>query len=181
MSEFGQCPIQLFTKKHPERRPRDLSQIAVRLSSADFILSDLDAKSLESIPKNDRGIVVSHLHTFEDNPIMWVHMDKKSLRIIFKNRDLFDIPYEITVTSPKPFQWSKKKDKTGYLNLGKVIFDDFNISNQVKTFGAKNSENSYMVIGGYQDNSFKIFNKQIGIGLEGTIKQSINFHKVRAL
>ncbi len=64
------------------------------------------------------------------------------------------------------------------MNLGKIIFNDFNINNQVETFGANNGESSYLVIGGYQDNSFKIINKQIGVNLDGTIKQSINFHKV---
>ena len=78
----------------------------------------------------------------------------------------------------KPFQWSKKKEKTGYVNLGKIIFNDFNISNQVGTFGTKNSDNSYLVIGGYQDNSFKIINKQVGATIESTIKQSVYFHKV---
>ena len=37
----------------------------------------------------------------------------------------------------KPFQWSKKKDKTGYVNLGKIIFNDFNVSNQIGIFGVK--------------------------------------------
>ena len=81
------------------------------------------------------------------------------------------------MASPKPFQWSKKKDRTGYMNLGKIIFNDFNISNQIETFGAKGTENGYLVVGGYQDNSFKIINKQIGLNVEGAIKQSIYFHK----
>lgn len=78
----------------------------------------------------------------------------------------------------KPFQWSKKKDKTSAINLGKIIFNDFNISNQIGTFGVKSSESGYIAIGGYQDNSFKIINKQIGNNVESSIKQSVYFHKV---
>jgi hypothetical protein len=78
----------------------------------------------------------------------------------------------------KPFQWSKKKDKTGYANLGKIIFNDFNISNQISILGLKNTDSGYLVLGGYQDNSFKIINKQIGMNIETSIKQSVSFHKV---
>lgn len=78
----------------------------------------------------------------------------------------------------KPFQWSRRKDKTDFMNLGKIIFNDFNINNQICTLGAKGTESSYMVIGGYQDNSFKILNKQIGPNPESSIRHSVHFHKV---
>ncbi len=92
VAEFGQCPIQLFTKKHAERKLNLLAQVGPRLTSADSVLGDTVIKPSEGVLKSERGLVVSHLHTFEDNPIMWMYMDKKSLKVIFKNRDLFEIP-----------------------------------------------------------------------------------------
>lgn len=94
VSEFGQCPIQLFKQKHPERKVRDITQTPIRLANADLIPGESDPKSMiDASPKinESRGVIISHLHTFEDNPIMWVHMDKKSLKIIFKNRNCYDI------------------------------------------------------------------------------------------
>lgn len=61
--------------------------------------------------------------------------------------------------------------------MGKIIFNDFNIGNQVAAFGGGIFDSSYLVVAGYQDNSFKIINKQIGMNFE-TIYQSIYFHKV---
>ena len=48
------------------------------------------------------------------------------------------------------FHWSKKKEKMGYMNLGKVVFNDFNASTQITTFGAQGpNDSSYLAIGGY--------------------------------
>lgn len=73
---------------------KEAAQAGPRLSSADVIVNEPDPKNPDGASRsNDRGLVISHLHTFEDNPIMWVHMDKKSMKIIFRNRDFYDIPY----------------------------------------------------------------------------------------
>ena len=92
------------------------------------------------------------------------------------------IRYEINPSVIKAFQWSKKKEKTAIMNLGKVVFDDFNFSKQVCAFGAKGTEkadSSYLVVGGYQDNSFKVINKQI-VNSQTRIKHTVYFHKVNS-
>lgn len=55
-------------------------------------MSELEMRYSADYSKVDRGLSVTHIHTFEDNPIMWVHLDKKSLKVIFRNRDYCDIP-----------------------------------------------------------------------------------------
>ena len=58
----------------------------------DMQMSELEMRYSADYSKVDRGLSVTHIHTFEDNPIMWVHLDKKSLKVIFRNRDYCDIP-----------------------------------------------------------------------------------------
>ena len=95
--EFGQTPIQLFAKKHEERKLKDASLLGYhRLMNADNPLSVEERRgSADNItssgPSANRGIVISWLHNFKENPIMWLHQDKKSLKIIFRNRDYYDI------------------------------------------------------------------------------------------
>lgn len=69
-----------------------------RLMLADYFSPPEDPKAApdqnpKQAEKNDKGLAISHLHTFEDNPVMWIHRDKRSLKIIFRNRDYLDIPY----------------------------------------------------------------------------------------
>lgn len=75
----------------------------------------------------------------------------------------------------------RRKDKIGYMNLGKIVFNSFNFGTQVANFYTKNSDSSYLVIGGYPDNSFKIINKSINSNAEPQIKHTVYFHKVQSL
>ena len=76
----------------------------------------------------------------------------------------------------KAFYWSKIKDKTSSMNLGKIIFDDYCPSNQIAAFGSRSSDASYIAVGGFYDNSFRVISKA---GVTSRVRHSIYFHKVK--
>lgn len=77
------------------------------------------------------------------------------------------------------FNWAKLKERTGYINLGKIVFNEHNPSAQIATFGGKTHGSSYLVVGGYHDSSFKIISKNISnASSTQKIRHSVYFHKV---
>lgn len=78
----------------------------------------------------------------------------------------------------KAFYWSKIKEKTSPMNLGKIIFNDYCPSIQIAAFGGRMNDSSYIVAGGFYDNSFKIISK---VGVTSKVRHSIYFHKVSLL
>ena len=68
------------------------------------------------------------------------------------------------------FKWSDLKNKATIKKLGKVVLNDINPKNQFAILNYSSSQ-TYHIIGGYVDNSFKIYK-------EGQPVHTIRFHKV---
>ena len=79
--------------------------------------------------------------------------------------------YDLTSRMAKAFFWSKIKERTSYMNLGKIIFNDYCPSIQIVAFGGRINDSSYIVAGGFYDNSFKIISKT---GLVSKIRHSFS-------
>ena len=114
---------------------------------------------------------MNHLITFEKNPVIAIHSDRQYLRFILKNRDYYTILYESADTLIKLF---KVKSKMMFMNLGKLVFNEYNPQNQFCFFLPKSTLNTLLLVGGYLDNSFKIIKNN-------QVLNTVYFHKVQLL
>lgn len=69
-------------------------------------------------------------------------------------------------------KWNEVKSKCNIIQLGRIAFNDFSPGNQFSIL-AQSQKPTYIVVGGYLDNSFKILKEEANI----EVSETIQFHK----
>jgi len=104
------------------------------------------------------------------SPIIYIYPDQTHIHIIFKNLDLYSIPFQPKSMLFDFFKWSDLKNKTAVLKLGEISYNDTYPSSHFATLTIP-SQHSIHVVGGYVDNSFRLVRN-------GQFIQTIRFHTV---
>jgi len=103
------------------------------------------------------------------SPIIHLSRDQAFIYVVFKDLEFYIIQFHPRALVFESFKWQDLKNKTSIQKLGRIALNDINPKNQFAMFTVGNQ--TYHVVGGYIDNSFKILK-------DGKEIQSAKFHKV---
>jgi len=162
---LGQTPTQLFTEDHPAKNLLKIRSNKERLSYYIF-----NKKALKK--ETNQGLNINLIFKENQHPVIHISKDPEYIHIIYRNMDLYSIPYNPKSGLYNHFLiWEEVKKSSIITNLGSASLNEFYPSNQISTL-LQPGRPTYHIVGGYPDNSFKIFK-------DGLIFDSILLHKVR--
>jgi len=187
---LGQTPTQLFASKHPSKNPISLPKLSNYIFSREDPTKTTSSRVIEHLTLVRIFLETKYESAFEYKSTAYslsqqgkgpyTHRLQKLRAILSSVKHLeiqdvlFFIRFQLKSLLYDFLKWNEVKNKCAITKLGRIVFNDFSPGNQFSVL-AQPQKPTYIIVGGYLDNSFKILKEEANI----EVIETIQFHKVR--